>query len=167
MENLVSHGDSTRAIITRYTGNEREGENYHMERRTEPGPAAPTLPFVAARATQAELAGLEPFPGVLMRLWSGGRVTMNFITVAAGGDVPWHAHPHEQLGVVLEGELHLTVGAEDAEPWVLRPGDVYAVPPHTGHRATSGPEGTRVLDIFAPPREDYLARATSVRDAAT
>jgi quercetin dioxygenase-like cupin family protein len=138
-----------------------------MERVTEPGPAAQPLAFVAAHATQAELAGLNPFPGVLMRLWSGGRVTMNFLTIAAGSDVPWHSHPHEQLGVVLEGELHLIVGAEDAEPWVLHPGDVYAVPPHTGHRATSGPEGTRALDIFAPPREDYLARATSILGADT
>jgi quercetin dioxygenase-like cupin family protein len=68
--------------------------------------------------------------------------------------VPIHQHPHEQAGYVLEGLLNLQVG--DAV-WPLTPGDAYVLPGGTPHGATTGPEGCVVLDVFAPPREDYLA----------
>lgn len=138
-----------------------------MQRATEPGPATQPLPFMTARATQEQLPAITPVTGVTMRMWSGGRAMMNFITLDADGEVAWHSHPHEQLGTVLSGELRLRVGTEDAEPWILRAGDVYAVPPHVGHAATCGPEGAYVLDIFAPPREDYLAQARGVAGNAT
>jgi len=132
-----------------------------MEYKTKPEPVAPPLPFTAKHTTQDALPGLNPLPGVAMQLYSGGRAMMNFVTMDAGSEVPWHAHPHEQLGTVLKGEIHLFVGSEDAEPWIMHAGDVYALPPHVRHRALTGPEGTTVLDVFAPPREDYLAQAAN------
>lgn len=131
-----------------------------MERTTTLGPATQPLAFTAGYVAQDALPGLNPLPGVVMRLYSGGRAMMNFVTMTAGSEVPWHAHPHEQLGTVLKGEIHLFVGAEDVAPWILHEGDVYAIPPHVRHRALTGPDGTTVLDVFAPPREDYLAQAT-------
>lgn len=135
-----------------------------MQRETDPGPASQPLHFQTGRSTRRDLPSFQPLPGVRMEVYSGGRVMMNFVIIEPGGVVGWHSHPHEQCGTVLEGEIHLRVGTEDAEPWILRVGDVYTVAPNTPHGATVGPDGVTVLDIFAPPREDYIAQANARRD---
>ncbi len=135
-----------------------------MQRVTDPGPASEPLGFRTGMANRKDLARFKPLLGVEMEVYSGGRVMMNFVTIEPGAVVVWHSHPHEQCGTVIEGEIHLRVGTEDAEPWVLRVGDVYAIAPNTPHSATVGPEGVVALDIFAPPREDYIAQANAQRD---
>lgn len=137
-----------------------------MQRETDPGPASQPLGFKTGWSKRGDLPGFSPLPRVRMDVYGGGRLMMNFVTIEPGGTVGWHSHPHEQAGTVLAGEIHLIVGAEDAEPWVLQVGDVYTIAPNTPHRATVGPEGVVALDIFAPPREDYLAQATARRDTA-
>lgn len=137
-----------------------------MQRETDPGPASQPLHFQTGRSTRRDLPSFQPLPGVRMEVYSGGRVMMNFVIIEPGGVVGWHSHPHEQCGTVLEGEIHLRVGTEDAEPWILRVGDVYTVAPNTPHGATVGPDGVTVLDIFAPPREDYIAQANAGANSA-
>ncbi len=137
-----------------------------MQRTTDPGPAAQPLRFRTEQANRKDLPRFRPLPGVEMEVFSGGRMMMNFVVIEPGAVVTWHSHPHEQCGTVIKGEIHLRVGAEDAEPWVLREGDVYAIAPNTPHSATVGPEGVTALDIFSPPREDYIAQAMSGRDTA-
>jgi gluconolactonase len=115
---------------------------------------------------RSDLAGFSPLPGVRMDVYSGTRMMLNFYTIAPGATIGWHSHPHEQIGTILGGEIHLRVGAQDAEPWVLRKGDVYVIAPDVPHTGTAGPEGVDALDIFSPPREDYLAHARARRDGA-
>lgn len=137
-----------------------------MQRETDPGPASQPLGFRTEMANRKDLPRFKPLPGIEMEVFSGGRTMMNFVIIAPGGVVGWHSHPHEQCGTVIAGEIHLRVGTEDAEPWVLRVGDVYAIAPNTPHSATVGSEGVTALDIFAPPREDYIAQATGGRNTA-
>ena len=59
-------------------------------------------------------------------------MTFAWWTIDAGAEVPEHAHPHEQVVNVLEGELALTV---DGTEHVLRPGDVVAIPGGVRHAA--------------------------------
>jgi quercetin dioxygenase-like cupin family protein len=54
---------------------------------------------------------------------------------------------------VLEGTLIITIDGETRE---LRKGNAFIAAPHALHSAHSGPEGCLVVDIFAPPREDYI-----------
>jgi len=68
-------------------------------------------------------------------------------------ELPVHSHPHEQVGYVLAGSLQ--IGAGDAT-CRLGPGDVYVAPPNAPHAAVSGPDGATVLDVFSPPREDFV-----------
>ncbi len=63
-----------------------------------------------------------------------------------------HDHPHEQMGLVLEGHLSLTVGEEMR---VLGPGDVCAIPPNVRHGATKADDGCAVIEIFTRRRDDY------------
>ena len=71
-----------------------------------------------------------------------------------------HDHPHEQLGVLLEGAIDVTVGGETRS---LGPGDAYVVPPHVPHGGATDAEGCLVLDTFSPPRADDVARVAEAR----
>jgi len=92
----------------------------------------------------------------MLRLLAGERVMMAWVTLDPDAVVPPHAHANEQLGVVLEGEIAMTIGGETRQ---LAPGDAYAIPPEVTHHGVAGDAGCLVLDVFAPPRSDYLAMA--------
>ncbi len=69
--------------------------------------------------------------------------------------VPFHTHPHEQGGIVLQGEVELTIGDEAR---IVSPGSLYIVPPNTPHRAAAVNGPAVVLDVFSPVREDYAEK---------
>ena len=66
-----------------------------------------------------------------------------------------HNHPHEQVVVMVSGKLRLAVG--DAET-IMGPDDIVLIPPQVLHEAEAL-EDTVVIDIFSPPREDFLSGA--------
>jgi len=68
-----------------------------------------------------------------------------------GQAIASHAHPHEQVATVLEGELELTV---DGETRRLGPGAVAVIPPNASH-AAKALTACCVVDAFHPVREDY------------
>lgn len=68
-----------------------------------------------------------------------------------GTILPRHQHPHEQVAIMLEGELEITV---DGETFLCTGGSVLVIPPNAWHEGRFLTE-TRVLDVFAPVREDY------------
>jgi quercetin dioxygenase-like cupin family protein len=66
---------------------------------------------------------------------------------------PPHAHPHEQVSYLAEGEIILVL---DGERTHLKPGDVFLVPsgvPHTIQQLTAH---VRLVDCFSPIREDFM-----------
>ncbi|MES2251659.1 MAG: cupin domain-containing protein [Pseudomonadota bacterium] len=74
-----------------------------------------------------------------------------------------HAHPdHEQFTVVVSGQVETHV---DGKPVVLGPGDVCRLAPGSSHGATRalGDEVAILVDVFSPPRQDYLAAAFQER----
>ena len=79
------------------------------------------------------------------------RMTFVLWRFDAGTILPRHQHPHEQVAHVLEGELEITV---DGETFTCTPGSVLVIPPNAWHEGIFRSE-TRVLDVFAPVREDY------------
>ena len=93
----------------------------------------------------------EIFPGLRARLIHSDRVTHSWVEVDAGATFPEHEHPHEQIVSVIEGELELVV---DGQAHRLVPGVVFVVPPHARHSGR-GVTACRVLDAFAPVRDDY------------
>ena len=103
-----------------------------------------------------KLPGFEPAPGVRMSVMTGDRMMANWVRVEPGGAVPTHAHEHEQIGLVIEGSITMTVGTETR---TLTPGWAYTIPGNMPHSGTVGPDGALVLDIFSPPREEYRTAA--------
>jgi quercetin dioxygenase-like cupin family protein len=85
---------------------------------------------------------------------SGDRITLAIVELDAGAIVAEHAHENEQLGIVLRGSMSFRVGDETRE---LGPGGTWTIPANTPHEATAGLEGAVVIDVFAPPRDDWRA----------
>jgi quercetin dioxygenase-like cupin family protein len=104
-----------------------------------------------APVAPAHLPEREVFPGFRGRMMHTDRVTLAWWTIDAGSELPQHSHPHEQTVIMLEGALALTV---DGVEHVLRAGETLSIPGGAVHSGRAlGP--VRVLDVFAPVREDY------------
>ena len=100
-----------------------------------------------------EAKAVEMFPGVVRRsLNAGERMTLHEIRFDAGSNVALHAHPHEQTGYVASGRVRFTIGAEVRD---LGPGDGYHVPGGEPHAVTAL-DAAVLIDIFSPPRTEYL-----------
>jgi len=98
---------------------------------------------------------LEMLPGVVRRtLTSGDCMTLCEFTLAKDAVVPLHSHEHEQAGYVVSGRGLLQIGDEERE---LRAGDGYLVPSNVPHAVTAL-EPSVAIDIFSPPRTEYLER---------
>ncbi|HEX6053691.1 MAG TPA: cupin domain-containing protein [Gemmatimonadaceae bacterium] len=91
------------------------------------------------------------------RLVTGERIMVAQVELTRGCIVPKHAHVHEQMTVILEGCLRLKVGDDGAESYDLRAGELISLPCNVPH-AAEALEDTRVLDVFSPPREDWINR---------
>jgi len=93
----------------------------------------------------------EIFPGFRARVVHSEQMSHSWVEIDAGASFPEHQHPHEQVVNVLEGMLELVVAGETHR---LTPGRIFVIPsdvPHSGRAITA----CRVLDVFAPVRDDY------------
>jgi quercetin dioxygenase-like cupin family protein len=77
---------------------------------------------------------------------------MSVVELDPGAVVAEHSHENEQLGIVLRGTMDFRVGDERRE---LGPGGTWCIPANAPHEATAGPQGAVVIDVFAPPRDDF------------
>lgn len=100
----------------------------------------------------SEIRRKEIAPGVSIRTMWGEKVMMSVIESAPGAVVPLHTHPHEQAGMVLQGEFDMTI---DGETRRMRPGDSYVIPGGIEHGIQGLDGWALALDIFSPPREEY------------
>ncbi|MCA9999627.1 MAG: cupin domain-containing protein [Anaerolineales bacterium] len=91
-------------------------------------------------------------PGVNARTFWGEKMLLAVVVLDPHAVVPMHSHPHEQCGTVIEGTMRLTIAGEAR--W-LKPGDTYVIPGGVEHMAEAGEEAARILDVFAPVREEY------------
>jgi quercetin dioxygenase-like cupin family protein len=102
--------------------------------------------------TQAECAQHNIFPGVNIFATAGKELMLSLVEMEPGAVVEEHDHPHEQMGLMLTGEMTFIIGDESR---VLRPGDMWRIPGGVRHKVIAGDEPVRALDVFHPVREDY------------
>jgi quercetin dioxygenase-like cupin family protein len=88
------------------------------------------------------------------QLLVGDKVMLSRIVLRKGCVVPLHQHENEQISYILEGALKFLI---DEREIVVRSGEVLCIPPNLPHRAEAL-EDTLDLDIFYPPRADWLAK---------
>jgi quercetin dioxygenase-like cupin family protein len=93
------------------------------------------------------------FPGVAIHTLPGQQIMLSLVEFEPGSVVEWHSHPHEQMGLLLEGELEFFI---DDEHHVVRAGQMWRIPGGIRHRVIAGDKPAKALDVFCPIREDYL-----------
>ena len=115
---------------------------------------------MSAFSSVRELATRRIWDGIVARSVDGQSLALAVVELDANAVAATHQHPHEQLGMVLAGAMTFTVGDETRE---LGPGDTWSIPSDTPHKAVAGAAGAVVIDVFAPPREDWQQLATEER----
>jgi quercetin dioxygenase-like cupin family protein len=102
--------------------------------------------------TRSECSHHQIFPGVHIFTMAGQQMMISLVEFEARAVVQPHSHPHEQMGMLLEGELTFTIGGETR---TLKPGEMWRSPGGVVHSAVAGDTPVKALDVFHPIREDY------------
>ena len=101
---------------------------------------------------------VEPLSELIGRQFLVGTNTMIArVLLRKGAHVPRHQHHNEQITYILSGALRFHI--EDREITVAA-GEVLCIPPHVPHEAWAL-QDTVDLDIFNPPRQDWIDRDDS------
>ena len=125
-------------------------------------PSTPDAPATGPTWTHHDdLIPFSPAPGVTPRALPAGAEMVAWIAIEPNTTLALHHHPNQQIGVVLEGAVAITIAGDTRR---LGPGHAYTVPPNLPHAGVTGPDGYLVLETFAPPRTDYLAMARAAAE---
>jgi quercetin dioxygenase-like cupin family protein len=89
----------------------------------------------------------------------GKDVMVARVLLKKGANVPLHHHHNEQVTYILEGALEFLIAGERI---VVHAGEVLCIPPNVPHEANAL-EDTVDLDIFNPPRQDWIDRDDASR----
>ncbi len=92
------------------------------------------------------------------RLFSGKRMMLAHVHLNKGAIVPMHSHENEQLTWIIEGALRFWIGEEgsdDFQEMVVSAGETLYIPSNVPHKAEAL-EDTFDVDVFSPPRQDWL-----------
>jgi len=107
--------------------------------------------------SKKEGEGIEIFEGVRGRiLMSGERIMFLLVEIEKDRMVPMHSHTNEQFGLCLKGKAEF---AGEKGTKIVEAGMFYGIAPNELHGVRIiGDEPGVFLDVFSPPREDYLAK---------
>jgi quercetin dioxygenase-like cupin family protein len=94
------------------------------------------------------------------RLITGERMMLAHVYLKKGCIVPKHSHENEQFTYILEGALRFWIGDDGGEELVVRAGEVLHIPSNVPHKAEAL-EDTLDVDVFDPPRQDWLDKTDS------
>jgi len=91
--------------------------------------------------------------GVTRQMVSGDRVMVCRLTLAPRTVTAIHSHVHEQMTLVERGSADFFV---EGKKHTAKAGDVLLFPSGIVHGATMLDDEVVLIDIFSPPREDFL-----------
>ena len=96
----------------------------------------------------------HPSPGIARQMVVGENIMICRFRFDAFLVTPEHTHPHEQMTLVIQGNVRFFI---EGEEHIVSPGNVLHFPPHNRHGATMMEKEVILIDIFSPIREDFLA----------
>jgi quercetin dioxygenase-like cupin family protein len=98
---------------------------------------------------------LEDLNPLLQRQFVVGQeIMVARVLLKKGCVVPEHSHHNEQLTYILDGALKFWI---DGKEIVVHAGEVLCIPANMAHKAEAM-EDTVDLDVFNPPRTDWINR---------
>ena len=106
-------------------------------------------------ATLHRWADIEPEqldPLVTRQYIVGAHIMLARLALKKGAHVPLHHHFHEQISHVVEGALNFLI---DGSQVTVRAGEILCIPSHLPHEVVAL-EDSVALDIFNPPRQDWI-----------
>ena len=121
--------------------------------------------------TGASIVNIDDYPryeiaeGVVFCPVFGKNLSLNFVVFPPHSGFPTHAHPEEQISIVREGTMEITVGDITK---MVSPGDVIVFPSDVPHSGRTDEVACSLIDTFSPPREglrDVIAGANPARSA--
>ncbi|MGH7573932.1 MAG: cupin domain-containing protein [Longimicrobiales bacterium] len=114
------------------------------------------MPDSAVRLSRWDDLPMEEVTSLLGRkLITGEQIMLAHVVLKKGCIVPRHSHHNEQLSWIIEGALRFWIGEDEAEEVVVHAGEVLHLPSNVPHKAEAL-EDTIDIDIFSPPRQDWL-----------
>jgi quercetin dioxygenase-like cupin family protein len=122
--------------------------NGEIDRQFDGDAPDPAQYFVAAGSGSRHVI----FPGVEIHTVAGQNAMLSVVRFEPESVVLDHSHPHEQMGMLIEGRLEFTVGGITK---ILEPGDIWKIPGGVIHRVRAFDQPALALDVFQPIREDY------------
>lgn len=109
------------------------------------------LSSACAEADSVFDSELRAHSGLLV---DGEHIQLLWVKFDPEGSYPLHSHPHEQISVVLQGRMRLTVGDEVEE---IGPGDMWYAPANVLHGGELlGKEPVVFVDVYAPPSASII-----------
>jgi quercetin dioxygenase-like cupin family protein len=83
-------------------------------------------------------------PGIFSKVESGSNLAMAFMEIALGQEGTEHRHPFDQCGIVVEGEIEMSIGEEKK---FLRPMETYFIPAGIPHNWKTTHSRAKILDV--------------------
>jgi quercetin dioxygenase-like cupin family protein len=93
----------------------------------------------------------QTVPGFFGKMVHGATSSLVFWDIRKGHSSPEHHHVHEQITYIVEGELEMVIGGEK---YLMKAGSVHVIPSNVHHSAYALTD-CKVIDSFAPARDDY------------
>ena len=93
----------------------------------------------------------ELVPGITGYYFHGEKMTIGYVELLEGSNIPIHHHVHEQITYIIEGQLDMVIGGVACS---LKAGMYHVITSNTPHSAIAK-TFCKVIDAFSPVREDY------------
>lgn len=106
------------------------------------------------RAVQSESLKGFSMGTLTLRPFGGEKLMVVRVEAPKGSVAPAHAHPHEQMSLILTGRVRFRIENEER---IIGPGEIVHIPSNVEHEAEIL-EDSIFFDIFHPVREDFLSK---------
>jgi len=112
-----------------------------------------------------DIPAYEIAEGLFFRPVFAQNISFNFVTFPPNSGFPSHIHPEEQVSIVREGEMEITIAGVTK---MVRPGDVIHFPSNVPHAGKTFEKPCRLIDTFSPPRtgiKEVISSGNAVKSA--
>ena len=99
-------------------------------------------------------------PGSKSHIISAEKITLSFVTIAPNSYGAIHHHEAEQIIIVIDGALDVIL---DGKLYRLEKDDTIIIPSNVEHGAYASDRGCNAIDVFSPPRQDFVAKLKAVK----